>query len=100
MKIIARHKKVIAGAVITESCNDDDTVHRYTATIRGWRNWVIYEGKVDRDTFGWVVQRVREIRDRIDEGDDRVFIESVSLGDTDEGFDYDLGKGKRIKERR
>ena len=44
-KIIARHKWVM-GATITESYLDDPAVNlrRFTATIRGWRNWKMYEG--------------------------------------------------------
>jgi len=38
-KIIARHRWV-AGATITESLVDEDrNIKRFTATIRGWRNF-------------------------------------------------------------
>ena len=98
MKIIAKHKWVV-GATITESYDETDDSYRcFTATIRGWRNWKIYEGRVDGDTSSWVIVRVKEIRDRIDTGDESVFYEVVSLGDTPDDFDYDTGRGKRIKE--
>ena len=73
------HKNV-AGCRIVESCNKDDTIRRFTASIRGWRNWVIYEGKTDENTFTLVIQRVKEIRNRIDDGDESVFCE-VALRD-------------------
>ncbi len=70
MRILARHKR-LDGATITESVSEDGTIRRYTATIRGWRAWKIYEGP------DWSLQdvnaKVREIRDRIDSGDESVF---------------------------
>ena len=70
MRILARHKRV-DGATITESVSEDGTIRRYTATIRGWRAWKIYEGR------DWnlrdVIAKAREIRDRIDSGDESVF---------------------------
>jgi hypothetical protein len=70
MRILARHKRV-DGATITESVSEDGTIRRYTATIRGWRAWKIYEG---RDcNLRDVIAKAREIRDRIDSGDESVF---------------------------
>jgi hypothetical protein len=70
MRILAGHKRV-DGATITESVSEDGTIRRYTATIRGWRAWKIYEGR------DWnlrdVIAKAREIRDRIDSGDESVF---------------------------
>ena len=70
MRILARHKR-LDGATITESVSKDGTIRRYTATVRGWRAWKIYEGP------DWnlpdVIAKVREIRDRIDSGDESVF---------------------------
>ena len=72
-KIIARHKWV-NGAIITESVDEtDDRIRRYTATIRGWRNWKLFEGKVESKTADSVMADVMEIRDRIDAGDDTIF---------------------------
>lgn len=79
-KILARHHNWVAGATITESCNVDDTIRRFTATIRGWRNFLIYEGKIDKYTAGYVIAKVRGVRDSIDEGDDSIFYQSVQLG--------------------
>lgn len=80
-KIIARHKWV-TGATITESCLDDPTknLRRFTATIRGWRNWKIWEGdpSADKDMKSRVIlicERVKEIRKLIDAGDQSIFME-------------------------
>ena len=77
MKIIARHKW-LAGCLITES--DDETrstktqaYRRFTATIRGWHNWLIYEGFVTKSTTQVVIDKVKSIRERIDRGDESVF---------------------------
>ncbi len=70
MRILARHHWV-DGAKITESISEDGRVRRFTATIRGFQNWRIYEGpdpKVPR-----IIEKIREIRDRIDRGDESVF---------------------------
>ena len=77
MKILARHKW-LTGCTITES-NDENksdasrAYRRFTATIRGWRNWLIYEGFVTENTTQFVIDKVRSIRDRIDKGDESVF---------------------------
>ena len=74
MKIIGRHKWV-EGATITESYDEtDDTKRRFTATIRGFRNWKIYEGKLQDDTTGFVRLKVIHLRDRIDANDEAVFL--------------------------
>lgn len=76
-KIIARNNDWVAGCTITQSYNihGDGSFRRFTATIRGWRGFLIYEGKVNIDTFSIqkVQEKVREIRDRIDSGDEKVF---------------------------
>ncbi len=79
MKILARHKWV-SGAIITESVdtnkgNKDTSYRRFTATIRGWRNWRIFEGYLKENTAQIVMNKVREIRDKIDNGDEKVFLE-------------------------
>ncbi len=77
MKILARHKWLV-DCTITESCdNTKDTetqvYRRFTATIRGWRNWRIFEGLVTPDTTQFVIDKVKSIRKRIDENDESVF---------------------------
>ena len=68
----------LLGATITESYLDDPAVNlrRFTATIRGWRNWKMYEGVLYHGLADKVAERVREIRDRIDAGDESVFNEN------------------------
>ncbi len=76
-KVIGRHKWV-SGATITESYDESKerlgySYRRFTATVRGWRNFLIYEGKMKGGETKQVVKRVKEIRDRIDRGDESVF---------------------------
>jgi hypothetical protein len=78
MRIIGRHKHVI-GATITESVDEDDNIRRFTATIRGFQNWRLFEGKTTSDTFTKIIAKVKEIRDRIDEGDEAVFHEDCTV---------------------
>jgi len=74
-KRLATHKWV-AGATITESVNSYTGDRRYCATIRGYRNWRIAEGKPTDDLINKVLYAVISIRDRIDAGDETVFTES------------------------
>ena len=77
-KVLARHRWV-AGATITESCNIDDSIRRFTATIRGWRNFCIYEGKLHSGLVDAIITRVKSIRDAIDRGDEGIFYQIVQL---------------------
>jgi len=73
LKLIGRHKWV-DGATISESYDEaDDTIRSFTATIRGFRNWKIYKGKLTDSTTKFVRVVVKSIRDRIDAGDEEVF---------------------------
>jgi hypothetical protein len=75
-KILARHKWV-DGATITESRNENTETRRYTATVRGWRNWFVWEGKEGAEiiSVGEIIEAVKAIRDKIDTGDVSVFLE-------------------------
>lgn len=79
-RVIARHKWV-AGAFITESVKvnqvDSSTasIRRFTATIRGFRSWRIYQGESFNGVANYVIATVKEIRNRIDAGDDSIFDE-------------------------
>ena len=83
-KVLARHTRWIAGATITESVPVKNLPglspheHRFTATIRGYRNWRIWQGNVAFLGNDAVVRLVREkvanLRDRIDAGDESVFV--------------------------
>ena len=75
-KVVARHKWV-SNAKITESHNNSENLIRFTATIFGWRNWKIYEGKMgNSETAQKVMEKVIEIRNKIQAGDKKVFYES------------------------
>ncbi len=81
---MARHRWVV-NATITESMDvNDEFYRRFTATIDGYRNWKIAEGYLSirganapKDAIiikpDDVADRVKEIRDRIEEGDEDVF---------------------------
>ena len=77
-KILAKHKWV-SGATITESVNIKKegyagiSYRRYTATIRGFQNWKIYEGYLTENTTQRVIDCIKSIRDRIDNDDESVF---------------------------
>jgi hypothetical protein len=81
-KILARHNRWVTGATITESIRRDDatdengvSIRRYTATIRGFRNWKLFEGPAPNSIVKEIIKHVKEIRDKIDRGDDTVFHE-------------------------
>ena len=79
IKILARHKWV-EGCIITESVDEKKSTksksyRRFTATIRGFRNWKIYEGFLTDFMAQKVMDKVLEIRNRIDSGDEKVFYE-------------------------
>ena len=71
-KVLARHKGWVSGATITETIvSRDPQIRRYTATIRGWQCWKLYEGaEWDAES---IANMARHIRDRIDAGDETVF---------------------------
>lgn len=78
-RVLAKHKWV-AGAIITESYNVDCShFRRFTETIRGWRNFKIYEGEINQEIAEKIQNKVIEIRDRIDARDESVFIEETQI---------------------
>lgn len=75
-KILQRNRRLVAGAVITESRNDETGQRRYSATIDGWQNWrilIVSEPIKGAEVLDIVTSRVRQIRDRIRSGDETVF---------------------------
>lgn len=78
MKVLAKHKWV-GGATITESHDEvkelrrNTTYRRFTATIRGWQNFKIYEGPLSENIAEKIRDTVIEIRNAIDAGDEGVF---------------------------
>lgn len=75
-RILARHTDWILDAKITESSHSETELHRFTATICGWRNWKIATSEpYTRLVAEQVIAKVRAIRDRIQAGDESVFDE-------------------------
>ena len=71
-RIIGKHKWVV-GCMITESqfepkCSAKEVYVRFTAIIRGWRNFMIYQGILKENTPERVKNKVMKIRDKIDSG--------------------------------
>jgi hypothetical protein len=82
-RLLARHTDWVAGASISELCRDDGT-RRFVATIRGFENWRLWEGQRANDALVHeIIAKVREIRDRIDAGDEAVFALPMPLVDGD-----------------
>lgn len=82
-KILTRHFWV-EDCTITESINlekevDKIAYRKFTATIKGWRNFLIYEGRFQNNMTPTIIKRVREIKKRIENGDENVFKEDLSL---------------------
>lgn len=72
-RVIGRHRWV-AGAKISESAIPGTGWRRFTATIRGWRNWKIaVNHRHNERQLGYVLRRVRWIRDLIDMGNEDIF---------------------------
>ncbi len=82
-KIVGRSSRYVEGAVITQSVeqHSDGWLMRFTATIRGWRAFVIAEGCPGKGDFHFqdVINKVQEIRDRIDANDEAVFHEDHQI---------------------
>jgi hypothetical protein len=78
--VLARHKWV-SGAVITEQCNAASTCKRCTATIRGFRNWRLWEGDYGaaQAKVKEIISTVRKIVERVDADDEAVFQETGYL---------------------
>lgn len=76
-KILARHKNIV-GVTITESCLiTDDLWRRYTATIRGFQKFLIYEGYCCDVEFSKICDVAYVLRCRIDIGDESLFKEQM-----------------------
>lgn len=73
-RLLARHNRWVSGASISEFINVEDSgLRRFTATIRGYRNWQLGVHRVGPDTGRKVQAAVLRLRDRIDAGDESVF---------------------------
>lgn len=74
-QIIGRHNNWVLGASIAEMVNSITSERRFVATVRGYRNFRIFEGVVGPETSTMVQRVVTEIRDRIDSGNNSVFVD-------------------------
>lgn len=80
-KVLQRNRKWVDGCTITESVKPDwnengQSFRRFTATIRGFQNFKIWEGYIDRpchEIVAEVISLVTAVRDRIDSGDESDF---------------------------
>lgn len=73
MKVLAKHKWVV-DTIITESIDKkDESYRRFTATINGFRGWKIFEGYLTKNTIEAVKNIVKQIKDKIDNGEDGIF---------------------------
>jgi len=63
---LARHNRWVRNCSITETSDGTGKNHRFTATIRGFRNWKIYQGRAYPEEVGLVIKLVRCIRDKIE----------------------------------
>lgn len=70
--VVARHRWLV-GCKITESQSGNPPRVRFTATIRGWRGWTLYEGHYHPGLTDMIIDLAGAIRDRIDTGDETVF---------------------------
>ena len=77
MKVIARHKNWVLGAIITElddeNYNSKFAYRKYVATIRGFRGWKIYEGEIKENMVDIIKSKVEKIKNKIDSGDEEIF---------------------------
>jgi len=81
-KVLQRNRRWVPGCTITESVREDDaddqgrSYRRFTATIRGWEGFRLWQGYLDRpcdEIAKEVISMVTAIRDRIDAGDESDF---------------------------
>lgn len=66
---------------LTESYSrsSDGFIRRFTATICGFRNWKLYEGRMIPQTMRLIIDKAKEIRSRIELHDDSIFTENVTI---------------------
>jgi len=79
---MARHKWVSDCTVTESHCEfkSAELVYlRFTATIKGWRKFKIYEGYTFENEANAVIARVKSIKEKIESGDNSVFYENVEI---------------------
>jgi hypothetical protein len=79
-RVLARHNDWVHDCTVTESiANENGAVRRFTATILGWQGFRIYEGITCQQLVNDIIAKVRNIRDRIEAGDESVFTENCAV---------------------
>jgi len=81
-RVIGRHNRWVTDACITETSDFKSKRRKFTATIYGWRGFKIWEGPTLKATLvaRRVIEKVREIKKRIESNDNKVFEEDSSIG--------------------
>jgi hypothetical protein len=71
-RVIARHHWLL-DCTITESVSTCETYRKFTATIYGFRGFLIYEGELYEGITTLIIAKVKQIRGLIEQGDESVF---------------------------
>lgn len=69
--LVGCHKRWVSGCEIREYVNEEN-MRRFTATISGWRGWLIYEGPTPAPAEA-IIAKVREILELIESGNEAIF---------------------------
>lgn len=79
-RVLARHKW-LTDCTITESISECERYCKFTATICGWRGFEIWCGSsfLPNDTVKRVIAKVKEIREKIESGDDTSFYQDCHI---------------------
>ena len=82
--VLGRHHWVCECTITESYLKDNDSIRRFTATIKGWRNFKIYEGTISHNTIQKIIAQVRYIRDRIEKEDESIFTENTMITELEE----------------
>ena len=77
-RVIARHHW-LTDCTITESISECDRYRKFTATILGWRGFEIYCGALYDGVSKKVIDKVKEIRQKIESGDEGTFYQDCHI---------------------
>jgi len=103
VKVLARRRRWVKGAMITESVVENDSrpddgisIRRFTATINGWQNWKLYEGPIyDCEVLVKKVIRMAQRIQKLIESDDQAVFNKKGYWITPE----EIEKAASLKER-
>jgi hypothetical protein len=91
-KVISRNRRSVSGCTITESYNTEDQgtprLARFTATIEGFQNFKIYEGRLYQGCGQDVADCVRSIQRLVESGDEAVFKQEGYWLGHKQGFEH------------